>query len=128
MMRHRSVKSFALAFASWSLIAASSAHAATPTPISPSGSISPLVAVSAYGTAGSRAAICAAGCSTAMTASALAASQYSDPDGNSAHGSIWPFIIGLGALVAGYFLLDGVFLHGDGLHVDVDDGIPASPS
>jgi hypothetical protein len=126
MMRHRSVKSFALAFASWSLVAASSVHAATSTPISTSASVSPLVAVSAYGTAESRAAICAAGCSTAMTASALAASQYSESDGTGVHGNIWPFLIGLGALVAAFFLLDDVFLSGDGIHIDVDE--PTSPA
>jgi hypothetical protein len=123
MMRNRFVKSAALGLASLSLVAASSVSAATPT----TGSVSPLVAVSAYGTAESRAAICAAGCSTAMTASALAASQYSDSDGTDRHGNVWPFIIGLGVLVAAFFLLDDVFLDGDDLDIDVDDGIPASP-
>ena len=55
---------FGAAFAAFGMVLGSTAHAAPPTP----SGVDPLVAVSAFGTASSRAAVCAGGTAAANTA------------------------------------------------------------
>ena len=117
-MTCRARKSFVLGLAAWSLLAGSAAQAA-PVPVA---STDPLVAISVFGTAASRAAVCGADC----VAMAAAAAQYPS-DTQARDGSQLFILLGaVAALVAAYILLKDTVLSGHG--VDIDAPIPTSPS
>lgn len=69
---HARLKTLAAALAAISLCATPTMAVAAPTPIQP---VSPLIAVSLYGTQGSAQAVCAQGASAASAAGAAAATQ-----------------------------------------------------
>lgn len=116
MTRPCFVKSFAIALAGWSLLAGSAAQAAP----APAASNSSLVTVSAFGTAQSRAIICAANCA----AVAAAAAQYSDDDTGGGGTELLILLAVVAAMVAAFLLLDDEVLgDGDGLVIE-----PISPA